>query len=265
MLQINETELYYEEHGNGSEVIVFAHSLLFSHLMFEKQVAVLKEKYRCVLFDFRGQGKSAIAEDGYDMDSLAADAVAVIQKLNCAPCHFVGFSMGGFVGLRVAARHPELVKSLILLNTSAEEEPKRNLRKYTLLNGIARHFGIRPVVHRVMPIMFGNAFLKDPLRVKVKEKYRDQLLANHRIGVTNAVRGMMDRKPVVDELSNIKAPTIIVTGDKDRATVPAKSERMHALINNSALHVIPGSGHMSPIEEPEIVNQLLVDFLSSLH
>jgi 3-oxoadipate enol-lactonase len=123
IIRVNGAALYYEEHGAGPETIVLAHGLLWSCRMFDAQVALLKEHYRCVAFDFRGQGQSEVTRSGYDMETLYEDAVALIEQLGCAPCHFLGLSMGGFIGLRLAARHPELLRSLILLETSADPEP----------------------------------------------------------------------------------------------------------------------------------------------
>jgi len=144
-IKINNAEIYYEEHGAGAETIVFAHGLLWSGEMFAAQVQELKDHYRCVTFDFRGQGRSEVTKDGYDMDTLSVDAAELIEKLNCAPCHFVGLSMGGFVGMRLAIRRPELIKSLTLIETSADPEPKENVPKYKRMAFIARLFGLNIV------------------------------------------------------------------------------------------------------------------------
>src|SRR5262249_22014148 len=107
---VNGANLHYEDTGPGREPIVFAHGLLWSGRMFEAQVAALKGRYRCITFDFRGQGQSEITRSGYDMDTLADDARALIEALGIAPCHFLGLSMGGFVAMRLAARRPELIR-----------------------------------------------------------------------------------------------------------------------------------------------------------
>jgi 3-oxoadipate enol-lactonase len=65
--------------------------------MFDAQVALLKERYRCVAFDFRGQGRSEVTRSGYDMETLYEDAVALMEQLGCAPCHFLGLSMGALL------------------------------------------------------------------------------------------------------------------------------------------------------------------------
>ena len=92
---------HYEDSGAGTsgETIVFAHGLIWSCRMFDVQVAALKDRYRCIAFDFRGQGQSGVTAFGYDMDTLTEDAAALIAALQVAPVHFAGLSMGGFVGL----------------------------------------------------------------------------------------------------------------------------------------------------------------------
>lgn len=263
ILPVNGARIYYEEHGTG-EAVVFAHGLLFSGRMFDDQVDALKERYRCITFDFRGQGRSEVTQSGYDMDTLAEDAIGLIAALRCAPCHFAGLSMGGFVGLRLALRHPQLLRSLILLETSADPEPAWNRLRYSLLIVIARWFGLRPVGNRIMRIMFGKRFLRDPSRSRLRDEWRKRILANDRTGITRAASGAVRRAGLVDELEKIALPTLIVVGEHDTATGPALADRMHARIRRSQLAVIPGAGHSSPIEEPQAVTEALARFLDSL-
>lgn len=260
-MRVNGAKIYYEEQGSGSETIVFAHGLLWSGEMFANQVCAFQDRYRCITFDFRGQGRSEVTADGYDMDTLTEDAAALIENLGCAPCHFLGLSMGGFVGLRLALRYDFLLKSLMLLETSADPEPSQ--KKYRLLNFIARWFGLRPVASRVMPIMFGEKFLNDPARTEERAIWQQRLIENHRIGITRATEGVIYREGVYELLDQIKTPTLIVVGDQDVATVPAKSKRMHEHIPGSQLVIIPGAGHTSTVEEPEAVNAALRAFLNS--
>ena len=261
---VNGVNLYYQEQGVGPETILFAHSLLWSGRMFDAQVAALQDRYRCIRFDFRGQGRSEITDTGYDMDTLTEDAAALIQALDCKPCHFLGLSMGGFVGLRLAIRQPQLLKSLLLLNTTADPEPKENIGRFRSMNFIARWLGIRWVAGRVMPIMFGQKFLTDPGRNEERSYWRQRLLANHKIGISRAVAGVFRRQGVTDQLNRITVPTLIIAGDQDVATEPVKSERMQQRIRGSKLVVIPGAGHSSTIEQPGTVNRALQDFLNSL-
>jgi len=262
-LMINGANLYYEEHGAGPETIVFSHGLLWSGRMFSDQISVLKDQYRCIPFDFRGQGQSQVTQSGYDIESLYADAVKLIEVLGCSPCHFAGLSMGGFVGLRLAIRRPDLLKSLILIESSSDPEPTENISRYRMLNVVARWIGLRVVADRVMEIMFGQKFLKDPERATVKHEWKERMVANHRIGITRAVTGVITRNGVTDQLGQIKTPTLIIVGDQDVATVPAEAERMHAGIPKSKLVTIPGAGHTSTVEEPVAVTAAMKEFLAS--
>lgn len=263
-VRVNGVELHYEEAGRGPETIVFAHGLLWSGRMFEAQVAALKDRYRVIAYDHRGQAQSEITESGYDMDSIAADAAALIEKLSPGnPVHFAGLSMGGFTGMRLAIRRPELLKSLVLLETSADPEPRENVPKYRLLNLIARLFGFGVLTGQVMPIMFGEKFLRDPVRAAQREEMKRRLIANRRAGTVRAVQGVIERDGVYEQLGRIRTPTLIIVGDQDKATVPAKSERMHAAIAGSKLVVIPGAGHSSSIEEPAAVTAAIEAFLRS--
>src|SRR5688500_5647505 len=129
MLEVNGTSLYYEDTGpaTSGETIVFSHGLLWGTEMFEPQIAALRGRYRCIAWDHRGQGRSA-ADHRHciGMELVWQDAVALLDQLGVARVYFVGLSMGGFVAMRVAARRPDLVKKLILIETSIGPEPMEN-------------------------------------------------------------------------------------------------------------------------------------------
>jgi len=261
---INGARIHYDDVGTGPETIVFSHGLLMSGEMFEAQVQALSGRYRCISYDHRGQARSEVTESGYDMDSLTSDAAALIRELDAAPCHFAGLSMGGFVGMRLAIRHPELLKSLILMDTSADPEPEQNKGPYRRLALIGRWLGFRPVIKPLMNIMFGQTFLADPKMARVRAKWRNHLLGLDRKGTNHAAHGVIDRQGVYDQLGHIGTPTLILVGDEDVATVPAKAERMHQAITGSTLVVVPGAGHSASIEQPELVTGAIGNFLESL-
>lgn len=254
---LNGAHIHFTDTGGDGEVIVFSHGLLFSGAMFEAQVAHFSDRFRCITFDHRGQGKSGVTKDGYDIETLTADAAALIRHLDVTPCHFVGLSMGGFVGLRLAAWHPDLLKTLTLLETSADPEPKENGPKYRMLNLVARWVGLWAVIGRVMPIMFGQTFLHDAARKTEKKRWVGAITGNHRIGITRAVMGVVDRAGCADLLKDINLPVGIGVGDEDVATVPEKSEQLVQAIRGSELAMLEGAGHSSSIETPALVNDLI--------
>jgi pimeloyl-ACP methyl ester carboxylesterase len=263
MLSVNGTELHYEDTGGSGPPIIFSHGLLWSTRLYDPQVDALRGRYRCIAYDHRGQGRSAVPpESVIDMETLYLDAIGLIEKLGVKPCHFVGLSMGGFIGMRLAARRPDLLRSLVLLETSADPEPLGNVPRYTLLNLIARLAGVRPVADPVMRIMFGKGFLSDPNRAEERALWRARLLENRK-DVWRAVNGVIKRRAVTAELPSIKVPTLVVVGEEDVATVPAKAERLHQLIPGSRLVRLPRGGHSVTVEEPALVNATLGTFLDA--
>lgn len=258
---LNGAKIYYEEVGSGPETIVFSHGLLMSGDMFSEQVKALSTRYRCICYDHRGQARSEVTPTGYDMDSLTADAAALITHLGAAPCHFAGLSMGGFVGMRLAIHYPELLQSLILMDTSADPEPEQNRGPYRRLAFIGRWFGFRPVIKPLMNIMFGKTFLTDPAAEAVRSHWKNHLMGLDKVGTSRAAHGVIDREGVYDQLGRIETPTLILVGEEDVATVPAKAERMREAIKGSKLVVIPGAGHSASIEQPALVTQAIEDFL----
>ncbi|MDX2304393.1 MAG: alpha/beta hydrolase [Microscillaceae bacterium] len=262
-IEIRNAYIHYDEYGTAAETVVFSHGLLWSGEMFREQTKALQNQYRCFTYDHRGQGRSEVTSDGYDMDSLTEDALEFIKKVVGKPCHFVGLSMGGFIAMRLAARYPEWIKSVILLETSADPEPPENVPRYNTLNTVVRWLGTWAVASKVMQIMFGQKFLTDPSRAALRKEWRKKLTSNKKT-ITKAVQGVIERKPVFEELKNIKAPVLIMVGDQDVATVPAKSERIKSQIPQAELVIIPGAGHTSTVEEPEFVNQKILEFLEKI-
>ncbi len=264
MLCVNGTELYYEDNGGRGPAILFSHGLFWDTSLFAPQIAALKSRYRCVAYDHRGQGQSADSDlRTIDMDTLFADAVALIEALDLKPVHVCGLSMGGFVALRLGARRPDLVGSLLLLDTSADPEPPKNVPKYRLWNWIARCFGVGPVVEATMPIMFGKSALSDPARATERDAWRRQLRSNRR-SLWRAVNGVIERPSVYHELSRITAPTLVMVGEEDTVTVPAKAERIAAAIAGAKLVRVPRAGHIVTLEQPQAATRAICGFLDGL-
>jgi len=246
---VNGVRLWVEDTGGSGPPVLFSHGLLWSTRMFDAQVATLRSRYRCIAWDHRGQGESDVPNvRAISIEDCYADAVSIIEQLGVAPVHFVGLSMGGFVAMRLAARRPDLVRSCVLLDTSADAEPAENVPGYRTLNRVARWFGLRVVANKVMPIMFGTTFLTDPARAIERAAWRERLSRNRR-DIWRAVNGVIERQPIMSELGRITAPTLIMVGDEDVATVPLKAERIHAAVRGSKLVRIPHAGHTSSVEQ----------------
>ena len=264
-IELGGTTLYYEDTGPGStgETIVFSHGLLWGTELFTPQIQALRDRYRCIAWDHRGQGRSAADHrQTIPMELVWQDAVRLLEYLQTGPVHFCGLSMGGFVAMRMAARRAELVRSLILIETSSDPEPLDNVGRYRLLSGVVKLLGPRIVRSQVGPIMLGKTVLSDPTRRAEVERFTD--LMSRRRDIWRAVNGVIDRAGIHDELSRVVAPTLILVGEEDVATPPAKAERIASAIVGSRVVRVPRAGHSSTVEEPAAVNAAIESFLLAL-
>lgn len=259
-IKVNDVNLFYSDQGVGEETIIFSHGLLWSHKMFEAQIEFLSSRFRVISYDHRGQGQSEV-RGPFDMDTLTEDVMVLIKSLCKGPVHFAGISMGGFVGMRMAARNPQMVKSLILMETSANSEPVENLPKYKTLRNIVRWFGVLgAVAGKLMPIMFAESWLNDPMNKEKMDYWRKEIMSNKKT-IVGPVDAVIHRKGIEEELKNISCPTMVIVGDEDVATKPVKAKFIQMSIANSKLHRIPGAGHSCCIEKPRQVNRLIGDWL----
>jgi pimeloyl-ACP methyl ester carboxylesterase len=269
IIEANGAQVYVEDTGApvdrpGAEAVVFGHGVLFSGRSFQWQVARLRDRYRCVTADWRGQGRSPASESGYDMDTLTQDVVSVIGELGLEKVHYVGLSMGGFVGMRLGARHPELLRSLTLIETSAERETFRNALQYRLLAFVYGLVGPQPVKSQVLPVLFGPTYRADPRSTGEIDAWIAELATSDRAGVKKAIQGVIERAPVLAEIGGITVPTLVVVGVDDVATPVAKSAAIAAAIPGSRLEILPDAGHSSSIEQPDAVADLIEEFLAHL-
>lgn len=265
MLDIQGQSYYFEDAGHPDlPTVVCLHSLSFDHRMFEEQAAALIGKYRVVRPDFRGQGRSArTKEHAITMDSLAEDIVELCKKLGVSSAHFVAQSMGADVALRVAAKHPALVKSLVLMGASACAEPPANLRKFRLMTRIVSLVGARIILKPTMQIMFGASFRADPARQQVLNTWRERIACADR-SLHRAIRGVVERESVEHLLPSIKSPALVISGTEDEPRPPAWSQALAQGLPNSRLQSFENVGHSPTIEAPERVNHALLKFIAEV-
>lgn len=263
-LPINDTELFYRDSGGGDETILFSHGLLFDHRMFDAQVRALEDDYRCVAYDHRGQGESRKPDmPSIGIETLYFDAAELIERFDVGPCHVVGLSMGGFVGMRLAARRPDLVRSLTLMSTRAGREPDENVPKYKRLNAVARLLGTEFVSDHIMPLMFGDWFMESDEATERRHLWRQRLEANDR-DIYKAVNGVLYRPSFQSELANIDVPTLVMSGKQDRAIPPEAGRALADAIAGAEFVGVPDAGHSLTVEQPGVVNEHLEDFLDGV-
>ena len=261
-ISANGTQLFYKESGQGAETIVFSHGLLMDHTMFEAQRAAFEGEYRVIAYDHRAQGQSPDPGHGYDMDTLTEDAAALIRALSAAPCHFAGLSMGGFVGLRLAARHPELVRSLTLMNTTADLQPWSTRLRYNFLGQLVKIVSPGPFVSIAVKELFGRSTRNNPAKRAMLDAWTAKLRTRPR-NIGRSLLAVMNRREAVSELGRILCPTVVIAGADDTAQPPPNSERIATAIPGAKLVILPACGHSSSLEAPEGVIAAMREILKT--
>ena len=262
-IHVNGVELFYKESGSGRETIVFSHGLLMDHAMFEPQRAAFEKQYRVIAYDHRAQGQSQDPGQGYDMDILADDAATLITSLNAAPCHFAGLSMGGFVGMRLAAHHPTLVRTLTLMNTTANKEILPNRIKYGVLAQLVKLVSPAPFTPIAVKELFGSTSRSNPSSRPVLEEWTAKLMSRPR-NIGHSLSAVMNRREfTAEEMALIQCPTLVIVGEEDSAQPPKNSQSLVAGIRGARMVRIPMAGHSSSLEDPEAVIAAMRELLQS--
>lgn len=255
----------YADTGCGASVL-FGHGLSCDRHLFDAQVKALAEGYRCVSFDWPGHGESDYRRGGWTLDDLAADTIVIVEALGLAPAVLVGLSQGGMAFARVAARRPELVRALVLVDTTARAEEAgraealvQNSRRIAAATDTERVTFYRDFA---LPAFFSRGWLDaNPAAAEVELRRR---LEHDRTGYQLAVQAVATRAAMHDLVASISVPTLVVVGEVDTLTPADHARELHDLIPASRLAVIPAAGHHTPLEQPAMVTQLLADFLAGL-
>lgn len=260
-ITIRGARLGYDDDGTLAPAIVFAHGFLFDRHQFDDTIDELSSTHRCVAFDWRGQGESETTASGYDASSLTDDAATLIERLAIAPCHYVGSSMGGFMGLMLALRRPELLRSLVLVNGFARGEPTSSRAMQHVLAGLLRVLGPSRLASPALGALTAPDFARE--RPTALDAWRAKIARGDREGLGRTLRGLVMNVPDLSgELSRVRVPTLVIGGEDDRSYPPATTRRLAAAIRDAECHVLPRCGHAAAIERPDDVTRLVARFIA---
>jgi 3-oxoadipate enol-lactonase len=259
---VNGTPYAYVDEGSGP-LVVFGHGLLAGREMFRAQIDALRDRYRCVSLDWPGHGGSGFAPGGWTMWDMGRDAAALVEQLGEEQAVFAGLSQGGMAFMRLAMERPRVVRALVLMDTSAApEDPDARPRYEELSEGLLHgdEATRSALMDTVLTIMFSAAWRAREPEALVREKAH--MLAHDRRGQYRAAWTVFERDDVTERLGEISAPTLVLCGTEDVATVPDMSRILAERIPGAELVWIDGAGHHSAVEEPELVTRALEAFLA---
>ncbi|MFN2464843.1 MAG: alpha/beta fold hydrolase [Candidatus Dormibacteria bacterium] len=262
-LTTNGVELYYERKGSG-EPLLLVPGLLFSAESWRDQVDALSDQYDCVAVDLRGQHRSETTTGGagYDLWNQAEDIHGLIAALGIAPVHYAGLSMGGMIGMRLAIRHPEDLRDLILLDTTSMAEDPEAVERYRAFRQVVADGELEAVLPALPPIFFSDDYpTQQPARVKA---WFESLRAGDPQGFVRASGAVDERVDITAELAAIALPALVIQGTEDAAIPVEKAQATAAAIPGCRFELVEGAGHQSNMDHPEAVTRLMRDFLASV-
>jgi pimeloyl-ACP methyl ester carboxylesterase len=244
-IKVNDITMYYEVYGEG-EPLVLLHGGGGSIENFEYQIPELSEYFRIIAVDSRAQGRTTDSEQELSYALMASDIAELLKKLQLDDAYILGWSDGGDTGLELAYSHPELVRKLVISGSD-----------YNHLNPSAPDDGIRmdqedPVILKTKAFL--KKFRENPEKLS---PYPERVPA-----IREKLRKMWNNFPdfSIDQLKTINIPVLVIAGDHDIATLE-QTITLFKSLPKAQLFIVPGTSHLTFMEQPELMNQQIIKFL----
>jgi pimeloyl-ACP methyl ester carboxylesterase len=236
----NGVHTYYEEHGAGDPLLLL-HGGLSSADDMGMQTAAIAERYRVILPERRAHGRTADVEGPITYNVMADDTIALMDALGTGPAHLVGWSDGGNVALLMAIKRPDLVRKVVTMGSN--------------FAGDGYEESFRALAQPDSPLV---TMLRDEWMKRAPDG------EDHFPVVLEKMMACWFETYDIprDELARIAAPTLVMVGDDDIIRFEHTID-LYETIPDAQLAVIPGASHLAPIEKPQLVNQLILDFLGA--
>lgn len=255
----NGLGLYFEDEGRGM-VVVLVHGLRCSSVTWRHQIPALSSKFRVIAPDLRGHGQTDKPAGPYAVDDWINDLKQLLDRLELSRVVLIGHSLGGGVVQAFTFAHPNRVAALGLIATS----PERTARvSEALLRSalIAEREGRLPPAEATLRARVGRGFAEahpEEMRIEAASMGDDARAYAAACVANSARKGWTLRLP------EVSVPVIYVAGDQDRADTARNAELYRQHLPDVETHILPGVGHMVPMEAPGRLNPLLLAFLERL-
>jgi len=262
-------KLHFEETGSGAP-IVFVHEFAADHRSWELQMRHFGQRYRCIAYSARGYPPSDVPDkpSSYSQNRATDDIAAVMDHLKITKAHVVGLSMGGFATLHFGFRHPQRALSLVVAGCGYGAEKEQQARFKSEVKAVAQSLlsdGMKA---------FAEKYAFGPTRVQYQNKdprgfaqFKKELGEHSALGSANTQIGVQGERPslydLIDKMRAITAPTLILTGDEDWPCL-APGILMKREIPTAALSVMPNCGHTVNLEDPDLFNRIVGDFIAQV-
>lgn len=254
-IRLGDIDTSYELTGSGTPVVL-VHGLGSSARDWQAQVLVLATSYRVLTYDVRGHGRTSKPRGPYTVAQFADDLAMLLEHLGHRPAHVVGISMGGMIAFQLAVDHPELVRSLTIVNSGPALVP-RTLGEHVAIwtrRALAKLRGPAAMGAMLAPRLFPS-----PEQEALRREFIARWAENDKDAYYAALNAIIGWS-VADRVGSLHMPVLVLASDHDYTPVAAK-EAFLPLIPGATLKVIPDARHAVPVERPEAFNAALLEFL----
>jgi pimeloyl-ACP methyl ester carboxylesterase len=255
-------QLYTRDVGGGTPLILL-HAFPLSSAMWLAQREGLATRFRVITPDMRGFGGSALGTDEPSVDAMADDVAALLDDRGIDRAIIGGLSMGGYVTLAFCRRHPDRVLGAILADTkaTADAEPAREARIH-VAERLEAEGNVNVLLDDLLPRLVGPTTMRQ--RALIYGRVRGLVQSSPPPAAAWAQRAMAARPDSVSALKDFHSPTLILHGAEDTIITEADARTMADALPNAELIMIPGSGHLTAVEQPQLFNDAVTEFGAAL-
>ena len=256
LMQIGNVEINVRQWGQG-EPLVLVHGLGANSSLWVHQVRPFSDRFRVIALDLRGFGRSSKpmhAED-YSIDLMTDDVIGVCHALELTSIHFLGTSMGGFIGQTIALKAPDLVRSVMLCHTGSENAIPEDVLAERLE-------ALEKISMDEYAGLVASQALSQPPDPLIEEWLREMIADNERVPYVHVLASALPGFDVSAKVHEIRCPAVVVAGGDDRVIPPEKGKALSERIQGCGYHLIEGVGHIGYAEKPDAFNRIILDFLS---
>ena len=254
---LSAPQLEFALQGRGTPVVL-AHALGVDLHMWDGLAAALAGEHEVLRYDQRGHGGSAVPPGPYTQEQLVDDAARLIREWGRGPVMFVGLSMGGMVAQGLAVRHPELLRGVVIANSSAQY-PAAAREAWAQRIATVQQHGLASIADATMERWFTPAFRA--AQPELVERHRQTILRGSVEGYLACCHAVA-AVDWLDSLAQVSTPALVIAGTQDAGAPPEMSEAIASRIPGARLELLEAA-HLSVAEQPQAFERLLRGFIAA--
>ena len=259
-VDVNGHRWHVIDEGDGP-VVLFIHGFPLDHSMWDAQRRFFRDRYRVIIPDLRGFGRSGSATAPLTIPGLADELALLLDAVGAAdPVTVCGLSMGGCVALAFVKQYAVRMSGLVLCDMrSVGESPEGQVNRRKMAERVLTE-GSTIAAEAMLPRLFGPK--TNEQHPEIIDRIRHAILATSGRSIAAGQQALADRPDCTPWLETITVPTLVIVGEHDLISPPAEMQATAAAIPDSSFVMIAGAGHMAPMENSAAVNSALESFLA---